>query len=176
MSDTSPTSTEVECVYGNGCGKPEGECAVTCKAVLDAVARTIGTSRPDAFPGVQGRCPACHGASLFLGAGGHVTCSRLDCPDPCKADDLLHRGKPGPPATEAADAETTTRVFAALHHGAEQDVTRVIGLYEQWVKAGPPPLGVPLARLAELHAAILPASEEPARATPNNPTTSKEAL
>ncbi|WP_282790867.1 DUF6085 family protein [Streptomyces sp. CC224B] len=42
------------------------------------------------FGAVQGRCPACRSASLFLGAGGHVTCARLDCPDPSAADELLH--------------------------------------------------------------------------------------
>ncbi|WP_309029074.1 hypothetical protein [Streptomyces alfalfae] len=61
----------------------------------------------------------------------------------------------------ASETEKTARVFAGLHRSAEQDVTRVIALYEQWVKAGPPPLGVLLslwwdARLAELHDAILP--------------------
>lgn len=104
---------------------------------------------------VQGRCPACGGASLFLGDGGHVTCRRLDCPNPCAVDDLLL----------GTDAETTTRVFAALHYSAEQDVTRVIALYERWVKAGPPPLGVSLsrwwdARLVELHNAIRPPQEQ----------------
>lgn len=63
--------------------------------------------------------------------------------------------------TDPAEAETTTRVFAALHRSAEQDVSRVITLYEQWVKAGPPPLGTSVsrwwdARLVELHNAILP--------------------
>lgn len=43
---------------------------------------------------VQGRCPACGGASLFLGEGGHVTCRRLDCPDPSAADDMLGEGAP----------------------------------------------------------------------------------
>jgi DNA-binding transcriptional regulator YbjK len=42
---------------------------------------------------------------------------------------------------------------------AEATLDRVTELYEQWVKAGPPPLGVPLARwwdarLVELHAAL----------------------
>lgn len=42
---------------------------------------------------------------------------------------------------------------------AAADLERVTALYEQWVKAGPPPLGVPLARwwdkrLAELHTAL----------------------
>lgn len=69
--------------------------------------------------------------------------------------------EPGPAATQATDAETTTRVFAALHRSAEDTVTRVINLHEQWVKAGPPPLGVSPARwwdkrLAEHHNAIQP--------------------
>ena len=60
-----------------------------------------------AHPLVQGRCPACNGSSLFLGSGGYVTCSRLDCPDPCAADDQLHRGR--------ADAETVlARITAYL--------------------------------------------------------------
>lgn len=41
---------------------------------------------------VQGRCPACGAASLRLGEGGHVTCSRIDCPAPDTADMLLHGG------------------------------------------------------------------------------------
>jgi hypothetical protein len=60
----------------------------------------------------------------------------------------------------------TAAVLAALHRSAEADVSRVIDLYERWVKAGPPPLGASLARwwdmrLAELHTAILnPAKEQ----------------
>jgi hypothetical protein len=69
----------------------------------------------------------------------------------------LDQPTPGPAATEEAK---TTRVLAALHRSAEQDVSRVIALYEQWVKAGPPPLGTLMARwwdarLVELHDAIL---------------------
>lgn len=72
---------------------------------------------------------------------------------------------PVPAATEATELETTARVLAGLHRSAEQDVTRVIALYEQWVKAGPPPLGVSLsrwwdARLVELHHAIVPAADQ----------------
>lgn len=170
MTDETATSVEVECVYDNGCGKPEGECAVTCKAALDAVAMAISKSKPvastapaaAAHPLVKGRCPACNGSSLFLGSGGHVTCSRLDCPNPCAVDDQLHRGRPDP---AAAGLEETARVFAALHRSAEETVTRVINLHEQWVKAGPPPLGTSIARwwdkrLAEHHNAINPPSEQ----------------
>lgn len=45
------------------------------------------------FPKVQGRCPACHGDSLFLAEGGHVTCASLDCPIPDAAS-LLLEGDP----------------------------------------------------------------------------------
>jgi hypothetical protein len=54
-----------------------------------------------AHPIVQGRCPACRGASLFLGSGGYVTCSRLDCPNPSAADELLH----GETATQATEPD-----------------------------------------------------------------------
>jgi hypothetical protein len=48
------------------------------------------------FPHVAGRCPACRGSSLFLAGSGYVTCSRLECPHPCAADDLLHADQPEP--------------------------------------------------------------------------------
>lgn len=112
---------------------------------------------------VQGRCPACNWATLFLGSGGYVTCSRLECPNPSAADQLLH-GEPGPAATQATEAgvdRQTAVVLAALHRSAEADVSRVIDLYERWVKAGPPPIGTPMSRwwdrrLIELHNAINP--------------------
>jgi hypothetical protein len=31
------------------------------------------------------------GETLFLGAGGHVTCSYIPCPDPSATDDVLRR-------------------------------------------------------------------------------------
>ncbi|WP_329217234.1 DUF6085 family protein [Streptomyces microflavus] len=44
------------------------------------------------MPDVAGSCPACGAASLFLGEGGHVTCARIDCPDPGAADNMLGQG------------------------------------------------------------------------------------
>lgn len=58
-----------------------------------------------------------------------------------------------------------TRITATLARDSEADVSRVISLYERWVKAGPPPLGVSLSRwwdkrLVELHNAILPPTDQ----------------
>lgn len=47
------------------------------------------TGRVQTFPDVQGTCPACGRRSLFLGEGGHVTCSQSDCPDPSAVDTML---------------------------------------------------------------------------------------
>ncbi|RLV66325.1 hypothetical protein STAN_1846 [Streptomyces sp. CBMAI 2042] len=42
-----------------------------------------------AHPTVQGRCPACGGGGLFLGAGGYVTCPHIGCPAPDAASTML---------------------------------------------------------------------------------------
>jgi len=41
------------------------------------------------LPLVKGKCPACGSASLFLGDGGYVTCSRIDCTAPDAASTTL---------------------------------------------------------------------------------------
>jgi hypothetical protein len=43
------------------------------------------------LPQVQGNCPACGHASLFLGSGGYVTCSIAECPEPDAASTVLER-------------------------------------------------------------------------------------
>jgi hypothetical protein len=71
--------------------------------------------------------------------------------------------------TEAVAAAIlpATRITATLARDSEATVSRVIDLYERWVKAGPPPLGASLSRwwdqrLVELHDAILnPTKEQP---------------
>lgn len=60
----------------------------------------------------------------------------------------------------------TTRLLGSLHRSAHDDVSRVIDLYERWIKAGPPPIGTPMSRwwdvrLVELHDAILPPEQQP---------------
>lgn len=78
------------------------------------------------MPDVQGRCPACGAASLFLGEGGHVTCARIDCPAPDTADMLLHGGETA--LVQALGGGRKARVIAyTLHfHGCSVfDVRRM---------------------------------------------------
>ncbi len=41
------------------------------------------------LPLVQGRCPACGTKGLFLGDGGYITCSLIDCPQPDAATEVI---------------------------------------------------------------------------------------
>jgi len=75
---------------------------------------------------------------------------------------MSNQPEPGPrqQLAETTELGKTARVFAALHQSAEQDVSRVIALYEQWVQSGPPPLGTSISRwwdkrLAEMRAALV---------------------
>ena len=109
---------------------------------------------------VKGHCPACGWETLFLGAGGYVTCSRIDCPEPDAAGTLLERlaaeethvvadGSDDPehvddcPGCETAEARATdtqdseagalTRAHVALAEQAGQDraaVARVRRLHD----------------------------------------------
>lgn len=66
-------------------------------AASEALSGAQAAAQP--FVTVQGRCPACGWQSLFLGDGGYVTCSRVECGDPCAATDLLERDtRQAPPA------------------------------------------------------------------------------
>lgn len=38
---------------------------------------------------VQGYCPMGCGQTLFLAAGGHITCAYIPCPNPTAVDDIL---------------------------------------------------------------------------------------
>ena len=79
---------------------------------------------------------------------------------------MSNQPEPGPhqQLAETTELGKTARVFAALHQSTEQDVSRVIALYEQWVQAGPPPLGTSIsrwwnARLVEMRAALSPSDQ-----------------
>ena len=54
------------------------------------------------LPLVQGNCPACRRAELFLGTGGYPTCSNADCPEPDAATTVLEQY-----ANEAHEPEHT---------------------------------------------------------------------
>lgn len=64
------------------------------------------------WPKVAGRCPSCHLESLFLAAGGHVTCGNLNCPDPDTMG--VYEGRvdpPQPPRFKQGDTLPTGEVF-----------------------------------------------------------------
>jgi hypothetical protein len=44
---------------------------------------------------VRGFCPACGWETLFLSTGGNVVCSRLTCPRPTAADEILDTQETG---------------------------------------------------------------------------------
>ncbi|MEV5854621.1 DUF6085 family protein [Streptomyces anulatus] len=78
------------------------------------------------MPDVQGRCPACGAASLFLGEGGHVTCSRIDCSEPGAVDELLHGGEAA--LVQALGGGRTAHVIAhnlTVHGHSLADVRRM---------------------------------------------------
>lgn len=66
------------------------------------------------FPKVTGKCPSCGNDSLFLAAGGWVTCSVIGCLDPSAASDLLD------PSHQPAHFDAPR--YEAGEGGAYQDV------------------------------------------------------
>lgn len=80
--------------------KCDRETAATIRGLAAAVqhligaVHTVGTQgAAAAAPVVRGRCPACGWVGLFIGDGGHITCSQVDCPNPSAADDILSDGE-----------------------------------------------------------------------------------
>jgi hypothetical protein len=112
--------------------------------------------KPDIFAATYEPAGPCRAGSSAPNALGDERCT-LPAGHTGRHDD----GNLTWPASEATDEEKTARVLSGLYRSAEEDVTRVIGLYERWVKAGPPPLGTSLARwwdarLGELRTALNP--------------------
>lgn len=114
----------------------------------DALRSTARIGYPDA--------PVVHGAHIY-----DARCALCVSDIPALVDALLAAILP------------TTRLTAELARSAEQDVSRVIALYETWLAAGPPPIGTSMSRwwdqrLTELRDAINPGDDDsvdPTRAT-----------
>ena len=68
--------------------------------------RSVAELPPEADRGrkIVGVCPLGCGETLFLGDGGHITCSYVGCPDPTGAGSLL---------SEAASAQRTQEAVAS---------------------------------------------------------------
>lgn len=69
---------------------------------------------------VEGRCPACGHRSLFLGSGGYVTCSIVECKRPSAAADVLAAASPDHVVTLRHDGFSIThplveRLDESLH-------------------------------------------------------------
>jgi hypothetical protein len=85
---------------------------------------------PGGFPDVQGRCPACGGSSLFVGSGGYITCSRIECPEPDAATTLLERNPrttPDNSATSRDAADKSLRIALTEVLGYLYSLERVGG-------------------------------------------------
>lgn len=82
----------------------------------------IGTGEPytQSQPRIADRCPCCGGQTLFIGAGGWLTCSVIGCKAPGAASDLLAQAlaryapKPETLADVAREAAEALRGNAAL--------------------------------------------------------------
>lgn len=61
------------------------------RAAEEATRRLLAEARAalTVRPVVTGHCPACGRSSLYVGAGGYVTCAQADCPEPDAASALL---------------------------------------------------------------------------------------
>lgn len=69
----------------------EREEAVSASLKATVLTEVVQSGVAEGWPRVEGRCPSCGSSSLFVGLGGFVTCSRLDCADPTAVSDLLQR-------------------------------------------------------------------------------------
>lgn len=59
------------------------------RAIEDMVRAYLTAAAPAMTARLAGHCPGCGGSTLFVGDGGHITCSLLDCPDPTAVDRIL---------------------------------------------------------------------------------------
>lgn len=84
---------------------------------------------------VVGNCPMGCGETLFLGTGGHVTCSRLACPRPTAVDELLAAAETEHIATIHEDGFTVEHPLRERLDGALHDCE----LHQELQAAGGPP-------------------------------------
>lgn len=88
-------------------GSNDTEIARRLRKNLETLERCQDAEKHSWGPTVAGRCAACGFSSLFLGAGGHVTCSNLSCSNPGAPAEALGSVERPPAAPEdAVDAPT----------------------------------------------------------------------
>lgn len=84
---------------------------------------------------VVGYCPMGCGRTLFLGDGGHVTCSFIECPSPCAVDEILDDSE-----TEHIVSLSRAEHFTVTHPLKERLGDMAKCELHQWIAglAGPP--------------------------------------
>lgn len=87
--------------YCTECSEPLDPCANRATPIPGVTEGQAGSGSVR----VAGTCPACHKDSLMVMSGGHITCSRLECPSPCAVDDYLHGPQPAAPADDGFGEE-----------------------------------------------------------------------
>lgn len=129
-----------EKIWSEGGFTDEDQVAVTSLRRLAAEAHaTPASTAPLAagLPLVKGNCPACGGSSLFLGDGGYVTCSRIDCREPDAASTMLERKAAGACTTDTQDDVVVT-VHAApnLTPAAQEALGALVDVAKQQARCG----------------------------------------
>lgn len=79
------------------------------------------------MPLVQGRCPACGTTGLFLGSGGYVTCSLIECREPDAASTVLDR-QPVPVSGTERRARYKAAVNTIVGYPSETMVNAVMAV------------------------------------------------
>lgn len=88
------------------------------------------------YPQVKGRCPWCGSQSLFVGKGGYVTCSWIECRRPDAASNLLEQSCAVLAAGVKA-AEDFERSMQAIKEAIESPPDQVAWLRRTLLSFGP---------------------------------------
>lgn len=50
--------------------------------IAEGMERRAAVARRHSYKEINDRCPSCSHRTLFIGTGGYLTCSLIDCPEP----------------------------------------------------------------------------------------------
>lgn len=105
------------------------------KANTEGLARHPASTAGN-YPVVRGKCLACGHDTLFLGRGGHVTCSWLSCPEPGfmrKVDDL--RDQLADAKHDLEQMRTEKEMWRETLDAQERELAEVRRERDEWIEA-----------------------------------------